>query len=124
MEPTQKMVDAMRDSGMTNAQIADHFGCSKAYIAKMRKKVNRGVETKDLTQDAITAEELERARRIKIGDAVTIVNRFRMKPGDEMSWGVVEQHKVMEKFPYVVLLDNGMSVDYAEVAMQMRRNEG
>ena len=64
------------------------------------------------------------AKRIKVGDPVMVMNRYKMRPGDEMSLGVVEQHKVAGKFPHIVLLDNGMSVDSAEIAMQARRSAG
>lgn len=123
MTPTKNMIDDMLDGGMTLAQIADYFGCDKSRISKMRSKISRGVE-KDYSQDAITAEEIERAKKIRIGDTVTVVNRFKMRSGDEMAWGVTEKHKVVRKFRHIVLLDNGASVDYAEVAMQARRAVG
>lgn len=123
MVPTKNMIDDMFDRGMTLAQIAAHFGCDKSHISKMRSKISRGVE-KDYSQDAITAEEIERAKRIEIGDTVTVANRFKMRSGDEMAWGVTERHKVVGKFRHIVLLDNGASVDYAEVAMQARRAVG
>ena len=123
MTPTKNMIDDMFDGGMTLAQIADYFGCDKSRISKMRSKISRGVE-KDYSQDAITAEEIERAKRIEIGDTVTVANRFKMRSGDEMAWGVTERHKVVGKFRNIVLLDNGASVDYAEVAMQARRAVG
>ena len=123
MTPTENMIDDMFDGGMTLAQIADYFGCDKSRISKMRSKISRGVE-KDYSQDAITAEEIERAKRIEIGDTVTVANRFKMRSGDEMAWGVTERHKVVGKFRHIVLLDNGASVDYAEVAMQARRAVG
>ena len=124
MVPTKNMIDDMHDAGMTIAQIADHFQCSTATIARKKSRIRRGVSRSDEYLEPITAEELERAKRIKIGDPVMVMNRYKMRPGDEMSLGVVEQHKVAGMFPHIVLLDNGMSVDYAEIAMQARRSAG
>ena len=124
MVPTKNMIDDMHDAGMNIAQIADHFQCSTATIARKKSRIRHRGSRSDEYLEPITAEEIERAKRIKIGDTVTVVNRYGIRPGDEMAWGATERHKVAKKFRHIVLLDNGASVDYAEVAMQARRSVG
>lgn len=59
----------------------------------------------------------------KVGDSIWVFNHWREdlkeKQGKEGK-GRWEESRIRKKFAFIVLLENGRAVDYAEVALQRR----
>ena len=75
-----------------------------------------------LDSDSIWPEEILKAKdKVKIGDKLTIldVNRF---DSDSDTFGAPVKAVVIAKYPFLVLLSNGMSATYTQLAMYYRRN--
>lgn len=70
----------------------------------------------------IRKKELNQIRKnCRIGDKVRVYNPRRCTRNTNGDWfGIMETVRIVAKFPYIVLLENGMTVDYAEIAMQRR----
>lgn len=73
----------------------------------------------------ISEKELMDARRnCKVGDSIQVFNHWRYdlreKQGKEGT-GQYEKSRIKQKFNFIVLLENGRAVDYAEIAMQRRK---
>lgn len=120
-KPTQGSVDALYAKGLSIKQIADLYGCSRSYIAAVKGKHSHGIWYGDrVTMDPVKPIEIKAARQVKAGHMVKVLNLHKMREGEGIQWGVYEWAGVVRKYPYIAVLDNGMSVDYAEIALQMR----
>ncbi|MCI8950053.1 MAG: hypothetical protein HFG49_08430 [Lachnospiraceae bacterium] len=119
-KPTRNQIDILVEKGMTIKQIALLYQCSESYIArtKSRKGVNWVQEAN--YKNPIRPEEIRQAKQVPVGEMVRICNHWKRNADDALSYGVWEEHRIVRKLPHIVILDNGMSVDYVEIAMQMR----
>ena len=84
--------------------------------------MNAGCSDTDdrLELEGIWPEEIEATKkRVKIGDKVIIldINRFNCDTG---GFGISVKATVVAKYPFLVLLDNGMSVTYTVLARYYR----
>lgn len=122
-KPTQTEVDALAKKGLTVKQIADIYQCSVNKIATLKSRKPQGWREDGISRNPISPDELEQARRVPIGTLITVFNLRKAKPGDEMSWGVLEESRIVRKFPHVVLLENGITVDYADIALRIRSGQ-
>lgn len=70
----------------------------------------------------ITAEEITEARmKCQIGDKVRVFNPRRVNlKKDTESYGQMEESRIAKKFRHIVQLENGVCIDYTEIAMQRR----
>lgn len=72
----------------------------------------------------ITEKEwLEARRDCKVGDKLRVFNHWRedlKAKQTKEGKGRWEKSRIRQKFPFIVVLENGRAVDYAEVAMQRR----
>ncbi len=75
-------------------------------------------------RNPIREGELSEARQVPIGTPVRVMNPWKKNSREDFSWGIWEHARVAHKYPHIAVLDNGMSVDYAEIAMQMRERSG
>lgn len=123
MKLTRNTVDSMLNQGYTAKQLAEIFGCSenKIYRTKSRSTPIRD-ELLILHNNPIRKKELHQIRKnCRIGDKVKVYNPRRCTRNTNGDWfGVTETARIVAKFPYIVLLENGMTVDYVEIAMQRR----
>lgn len=119
-KPTRSAVDALVEKGLTVRQIANLYQCSMYRIAKIKSRKPHGWREDNEFRNPISPYELEMARRMPIGTRITVHNLHKEQPGEGISWGVREESRIVKKYPHIAVLDNGMSVDYAEIAMQMR----
>ena len=62
-------------------------------------------------------EWLDARLNCKVGDTIRVFNHWREEVKGKGRW---EKSRIKKKFSFIVLLENGRSVDYAEVAMQRR----
>ena len=63
--------------------------------------------------------------KLWVGDTIRVFNHWREeevkgKQGKEGRGADGRKSRIKKKFSFIVLLENGRSVDYAEVAMQRR----
>ncbi len=123
-KPTRSAVDSLVEKGLTVKQIAELYQCSVNKIATTKSRKPQGWREDGEFRNPISPYELELAKQVPVGTKIEIHNLRKAKPGDELSWGVWEESQVVKKYPHIVLLANGMTVDYAEVAMQMRERRG
>lgn len=123
-KPTRTEIDALVKKGLTINQIADIYQCSVNKIATIKSRKHQGWRDDGVLRNPISQDEIEQARRIPLGTTITVLNMRKIKPGYDMSWGVMEGSKIAKKFPHVVLLENGMTVDYAEIALRIRSRQG
>lgn len=73
-----------------------------------------------LSHSAILPGEIKQVRdKTRIGQAVRILDKRKMQE-DTISFGVVVTAKVASKYPHFVVLDNGLSVSYAQLARYIR----
>lgn len=84
--------------------------------------MNAGCSDTDdrLELEGIWPEEIEATKkRVKIGDKVIIldINRFNCDTG---GFGIPVKATVVAKYPFLVLLDNGMSFTCADLARYYR----
>lgn len=59
----------------------------------------------------------------KVGDSIWVFNHWRYDLKEEQGKegkGRWEKSRIRKKFSFIVLLENGRAVDYAEVALQRR----
>lgn len=118
---TQSSVDALYAKGLSIKQIAELYGCSKSRIATLKSKNSHGIWCGDrVTMNPVKPIEIKAAKQVKAGHLIQVLNLHKMREGGGINWGVLEWARVVKKYPHIVVLDNGMSVDYAEIAMQMR----
>ena len=123
MKLTKNTVDSMLKQGYTTKQLAEMFGCS---VNKINQTKSRSGEIRSeivLSQNnPIRKRELNQIRKnCRIGDKVRVYNPRRCTRNTNREWfGIMETVRIVAKFPYIVLLENGMTVDYAEIAMQRR----
>jgi len=122
-KPTRSGIDALVDKGFTVKQIAEIYQCSVNTIATIKSRKPQGWREDGEFRNPIKPEEIEAARQVPEGTRIEVDNLRKAKPGDGMSWGVREEGQIVKKYPHIVLLANGMTVDYAEVAMQMREEK-
>lgn len=87
------------------------------WVMKMGKR--------DELNKPITANEIAEARRkCQVGDKVRVFNLWRANfKRDTENYGRLEESRIAKKFRYMVQLENGRCVDYAEIAMQRRIGE-
>ena len=68
-------------------------------------------------------EWLDARLNCKVGDTIRVFNHWREEVNGKQGKagrGRWEKSRIKKKFSFIVLLENGRSVDYAEVAMQRR----
>lgn len=123
-KPTRGSVDALIDKGLTVEQIAEAYGCSKSRIATLKSRKPQGWRADGEYRNPIRERELSEARQVPIGTLIRVLNPWKKNSREDFSWGIEEYAKVAHKYPHIVVLDNGVSVDYAEIAMQMRERSG
>ena len=118
-------VDALVDKGLTVKQIAELYGCSVYKISTTKSRKPQGWREDGENRNPISSEELDQARRVSIGTKIWVCNLRKERrgdgPGNEPAWGEQEESRIVKKFPHLVLLENGLTADYAEVAMQLRK---
>lgn len=119
-KPTRGSVDALIDKGLTVGQIAEIYGCSKSHIAMLKSRKPQGWRADGEYRNPIRERELSEAGKVPIGTLIRVLNPWKKNNREDFSWGIWEYARVAHKYPHIVVLDNGMSVDYAEIAMQMR----
>lgn len=123
MKLTKNTVDSMLRQGYTAEQLAKMFGCS---VSKINQTKSRSGEIRSEIvfsgNNPIRKRELNQIRKnCRIGDKVRVYNPRRCTRNTNGDWfGAMETVRIVAKFPYIVLLENGMTVDYAEIAMQRR----
>lgn len=126
-KPTRNSVDALAEKGLTVKQIAKLYGCSVNKIATMKSRKMQGWREDGVLRNPIWPDEIGRARRVPVGTKIRVCNHRKERKGNRPenvpAWGALEESRIVRKFPHVVLLENGMSVDYAEIAMQMREKQ-
>ena len=121
---TQSSVDALYAKGLSIKQIAGLYGCSKSRIATLKSRKPQGWRADGEYRNPIREGELSEARQVPIGTPVRVMNPWKKNSREDFSWGIWEHARVAHKYPHIAVLDNGMSVDYAEIAMQMRERSG
>lgn len=119
-KPTRGSVDALIDKGLTVGQIAEIYGCSKSHIAMLKSRKPQGWRADGEYRNPIRERELSEAGKVPIGTLIRVLNPWKKNSREDFSWGIYEYARVVKKYPHIAILDNGMSVDYAEIAMQMR----
>lgn len=120
-KPTKEQVDAMLESGLSIRQIAKTYGWSTSTIHRIQQK--KDVQKKQQTdwKVPITKEErIEARKKCRIGDRITVYNYWKWNKY-KSGYGRWETSRIKKKFRYIVLLENGRAVDYAEVAWQRRK---
>lgn len=123
MKLTKNTVDSMLKQGYTTKQLAEMFGCS---VNKINQTKSRSGEIRSEIvlsgNNPIRKRELNQIKKnCRIGDKVRVYNPRRCTRNTNGEWfGIMETVRIVAKFPYIVLLENGMTVDYAEIAMQRR----
>lgn len=123
MKLTKNTVDSMLKQGYTTKQLAEMFGCS---VNKINQTKSRSGEIRSEIvlsgNNPIRKRELNQIKKnCRIGDKVRAYNPRRCTRNTNGEWfGIMETVRIVAKFPYIVLLENGMTVDYAEIAMQRR----
>lgn len=123
-KPTRGSVDALIDKGLTVEQIAEVYGCSKNRIATLKSRKPQGWRADNEYRNPIRERELSEAKKVPIGTPVRVMNPWKKNSQEDFPWGIEEYARVAHKYPHIAVLDNGMSVDYAEIAMQMRERSG
>lgn len=122
-KPTKAQVDALLAEGFSTRQIAQAYGWSASSIIRIHHAKDRLELQKEQRTDwkmPITEEErMEARRKCRIGDKLMVFNHWKSKK-KEIGYGVWEISRIKHKFRYIVLLENGRTVDYAEVARQRR----
>lgn len=122
-KPTKDQVDAMLKDGFSIRQIAKTYGWSTSSIHRIhdaKDRVEMQREQQSYGKMPITKEERTEARRkCRIGDKLMVFNHWKSKK-KEIGYGVWEISRIKKKFRYIVLLENGRTIDYAEVARQRR----
>lgn len=121
---TQSSVDALYAKGLSIKQIAGLYGCSKSRIATLKSRKPQGWRADGEYRNPIREGELSEARQVPIGTLIRVLNPRKKNSREDFSWGIWEHARVAHKYPHIAVLDNGMSVDYAEIAMQMRERSG
>lgn len=123
-KPTRTEIDALVKKGLTIKQIAYMYQCSVNKIAKIKSRKPQGWRDDGVFRNPISQDEINQARRIPVGTMITVLNMRKIKSGDDMSWGVMEESQIVRKFPHFVILDNGMTVDYTDIALWIRNRQG
>lgn len=122
-KPTKDQVDAMLKAGFSIRQIAKAYGWSISSIHRIHNANDRLEMQKEQRADwkmPITKEErIEARKKCRIGDELMVFNHWKSKK-KEIGYGVWETSRIKKKFRYIVVLENGRTVDYAEVARQRR----
>ena len=127
-KPTKAQVDAMLKDGFSIGQIAKTYGWSTSSIRRIHQskdRLERQREQRTSWKMPITKEErMEAKKTCQIGDKLLVFNHWKSKNKEkEISYGVWEISRIKRKFRYLVLLENGRTVDYAEIARQRREEE-
>ena len=122
MKVTRNAVDRLVAEGHTIKQIAALYHCSEWKVAKAKSKEGQFWRESSEGRHPIWPEEIREAKKnCKIGDLIYVFNPWKSGKTEGGEWfGVIEQSRIKAKFPHIVLLENGRSVDYAEIAMQRR----
>lgn len=79
----------------------------------------RAIEGKPVRKE----EWMAAHRNCRVGDTLKAFNHWRADLREQYTkagYGKWEKSKIKKKFPFLVLLENGRTVDYAEVALQRR----
>lgn len=119
-KPTRTGIDALIAKGMTVKQVAEVYQCSEFKIARLKGRKPQGWRADKEYRNPIREGEIAEAKKVSIGTPIMVFNQWKKNKRDDFSWGVWEESRVAMKFGHIALLENGMSVDYAEIAMQMR----
>lgn len=124
-KPTRNAVDSLLEQRYTIKEVAAIFGCSEYDITKIKSRSSaiKNDIYYDQLKSPITPHELREVKKsCRIGDKVRVLNPCRCVRRPNGDWfGTIETARIIRKFPHIVLLDNGLTVDYAEIAMQKRR---
>lgn len=123
-KPTRMEIDDLVKKGLTIKQIADIYQCSVNKIATIKSRKPQGWRDDGVIRNPISQDEIEKARRIPVGTTITVLNMRKIKPGYDMSWGVMEESQIVRKFPHFVILENGITVDYADIVLWIRSRQG
>lgn len=77
----------------------------------------------DAAKSPITPKEIEQTKiTIQIGDVLEAVDyRIPAESNQQSKSGIKVKSRVAAKYPYFVILENGCSLTYAEIAQQKRR---
>ena len=119
-KPTRSGIDALIAKGMTVKQVAEVYQCSENTVARMKSRKPQGWRADKEYRNPIREGELLEAKKVPVGTPIMAFNQWKKNKRDDFSWGVWEESRIAMKFGHIALLENGMSVDYAEIAMQMR----
>lgn len=125
-KPTREQIEALQKKGLTLKQIGGIYGYTSNQISNFKQRGKDRSKPPDVIwKIPVSKEEWERARmECRVGDSVRVFNHWRADLSAERWSGKVEISKIKQKFPYIVLLENGRTVDYAEIARQRREENG
>lgn len=117
-EKTAPVVNRMEIAGILVRANKPHQKELYYYRAEPDKTVEEAL-AKSASIPIYKSELVQAAKKCKIGSNIRVFNNKIWNRNDD-SWGKVEMATVIAKYPFLVRLNNGCCVSYAQLALYYR----